>query len=435
MNGHNRLAFALFCLLSSLLFASVDTASETTETLPISLDIQNQILETEEVVRIPQIFDIPLPDFENALITKYRKQYTTPDGIKYLSAVMQRSIPYRDFIQEEIIRLEAPASLLFLPIIESGFSVTAISKSGATGMWQFMKNSIGGYGIHINEWMDERRDPWITTTAAIKKLKENYNYLGDWYLALAAYNCGLGATKTAMKKGGSSDYWYLCSKGYFKTETIHYVPKFLAISEILHNSEEYGINWGDATANPTYTTIPIKRAVDITVLARETGIETDLMRKANPALFYNITPPDSTYGLRVPLETKENIELLLSDKTKKLLEYYMYRVKSGDTLYALALHYGITVDMIVQHNPGLKPNLLRIGSNLVIPALKQVSTYKGKNDPDTLDFSGSYLVKQGDTLWSIALAYTIQVETLAERNNLEVNSVLKLGKQLRVPIL
>lgn len=421
--------------MASLVWASVDTAAETPESMNATANSINIILEVEKEPIKSLIPDISLPNIENALITKYRNQYTSAEGLKYLSAVMQRSIPYRDFIQEEISRLEVPASLLFLPVIESGFSVTAISRSGATGMWQFMKNSIGGYGIHINEWMDERRDPWITTTAAIKKLKENYDYLGDWYLALAAYNCGLGATKTAMKKGGSSDYWYLCSKGYFKPETVHYVPKFLAIAEILQKSDEYEIDWGDTSTNISYTIIPIKRAVDITVLARETGIETDIVRKANPSLFYNITPPNALYGLRIPSESKEVVELLLADNTRKLLEYYMYKVKSGDTLYALALHYGITIDMIVQHNPALKPNLLQIGTNLVIPALKQTAAYKGKKDSDTLDFSGSYLVKKGDTLWSIALAYTIQVETLAERNNLEVNSILKLGKQLRVPIL
>lgn len=374
-----------------------------------------------------------IPD--NALIRKYRDQYTSAEGIKYLSAIMKRSLPYRDYIQGEIERQEVPLFLLYLPVIESGFSVNAVSRSGATGMWQFMRNSIGGYGIRINEWMDERKDPWITTNAAIKKLKDNYNYLGDWYLALAAYNCGLGATTSAIKKGGKADYWYLCEKGYFKTETVHYVPKLLAIADILSRSAEYGIETGDSSANAVLTTLEIRRAVDISLLAKETGIDPALLKTANPALFYHITPPDTTYALRIPSDSEEAVRALLADKSRLLLEYYMYKIKSGDTLYALALHYGISVDMIVQSNPGLKPSTLKIGRNLVIPALKEVKAYAGKKDPDNLDFSGSYLVKEGDSLWSIALAYNIQVETLAERNNLDVNSVLKLGKTLHVPIL
>ncbi len=180
------------------------------------------------------LLGLEIPD--NALIRKYRKQYTTADGIKYLSSVMRRSGPYRDFIVEEIRRQDAPECLLYLPVIESGFSVGAISRSGATGIWQFMRNSVGGYGIRINEWMDERRDPWLATAAAVKKLKDNYRELKDWNLALAAYNCGLGAVRKAIKKSGSRDYWYLCEKGYFKPETVHYVPKFLAIAEILSRS-------------------------------------------------------------------------------------------------------------------------------------------------------------------------------------------------------
>jgi membrane-bound lytic murein transglycosylase D len=297
-----------------------------------------------------------------------------------------------------------------------------------------MRNSVAGYGIRINEWMDERKDPWITSGAALRKLRENYNDLGDWYLAIAAYNCGLGATRKAIKAAGKADYWYLCEKGYFKNETIQYVPKFIAISVILSRSEEYGIDWGDDSTNIELTTIPVKRPVDINVLAKETGIDAAKLKSLNPALYYYITPPDTTYALRIPLEQQSAIEAVLNDKTKMLLEYYMYKIKSGDTLYALAAHYGITIAMIQQYNPGLKPSALKIGKTIVIPALKEVEAYKGRKTSDNLDFSGTYLVKQGDSLWSIALAYDIQVETLAEKNNIDVNSVLKLGKQLHVPI-
>ncbi len=377
--------------------------------------------------------DLELP--ENALIDRFIAQYTTPDGIKYLTAVIKRSGLYREFIMAEIERQEVPECLFYLPVIESGFSTSAVSRSGATGLWQFMRNSVSGYGIRINDWMDERKDPWITTAAAIRKLKENYADLGDWNLALAAYNCGLGATRRAVKKAGTNDYWELCEKGYFKKETMYYVPKFLAISSILSKSKDYGIDWGETESIDALTTIPVKRPVDINVLAKEAGIDAATLKSSNPALYYHITPPDATYSLRVPTERKTEVEAVLADKSKMLLEYYLYKIKSGDTLFALALHYGISVDMIKQYNPGLKPSALKIGAKVVIPALKEVGTYHGKQDPDTLDFSGVYTVKKGDTLWSIALAYNIQVETLAEKNNMDVNGTLSLGKTLRVPIL
>lgn len=150
------------------------------------------------------------------LIEKFRNRYLNEDGLRYLEAIMQRSSPYRNFIIEELRRENLPPELLFLPVIESGFSPKAVSKSGAVGIWQFMRNSIGGYDIHIDEWIDERRDPWKTSTAAVKKLKWNYNYYNDWYLALAAYNCGVGALDKAIKKAGSRNYWYLAEKKILK---------------------------------------------------------------------------------------------------------------------------------------------------------------------------------------------------------------------------
>ncbi|ULQ60375.1 LysM peptidoglycan-binding domain-containing protein [Brucepastera parasyntrophica] len=417
------------------IYASIETETEVLFQLetPAAEDTEVQILIEENRKNSYPALTIEVP--ETALVQKYRDQYTSSGGIQYLSSVMQRSGLYRDFILSEIERLEAPEFLLYLPVIESGFSPKAVSRSGATGVWQFMRNSIGGYGMRINEWMDERRDPWLSSTAAVRKLMDNYRDLGDWYLALAAYNCGLGAVRTAIKKAGKADYWYLCEKGFLKQETVHYVPKFLAVSEILSKSDDYGISWGETGEHPELTTITVKRPVDIQLIAAECGIDTELVLAANPSLFYNITPPDVSYALRIPCSHEESVKSLLDDTSRILLKYYMYTVKSGDTLYALSNHYGVSVDMILQHNPGLKPSALQIGKNIVIPAFREVTAYKGKKDSDTLDFSGTYLVKKGDTLWSIALAYNIQVETLAEKNNLDVNAVLKLGKQLHVPIL
>jgi len=379
------------------------------------------------------VMDLSVPD--HPLVRRYRKKYTTPQGLSYLSAAMKRSLPWRQFILEEIEREGIPKSMVFLPIIESSFMPTAVSRAGATGIWQFMKNSIGGFNMRITEWMDERRDPWLSTRAAVRKLNHNYRVLGDWPLALAAYNRGLGAIRRAIKAGGRADYWYLAEKGYFPRETVHYVPKFLAIAEILSAHESWGIDLGDPESVVPTDTIQIKRAIDLAILARELGLDPAFLRSKNPSLTYGITPPDALYNLRVPATRIEDTKRVIETSDKMLLEYYIYRIRSGDTLSALARHYGVSVDMILQHNPGLRPNPLRIGTNIVVPAIRQVSAFTGTRDPDTLDFSGHYIVKSGDTLWSIALAHGIQVETLAERNNITVNSILRLGATLRVPIL
>ena len=369
------------------------------------------------------------------LIEKFRKQYMCSDGYNYLSKIMKRSAPYRDFIIELLETENMPAELLFLPVIESGFFETATSKSGAVGIWQFMKNSIGGYNIHIDDWVDERRDPWKTSIAAVKKLKWNYSQFNDWPLALAAYNSGVGAIRAAIKKAGKADYWYLAEHGYLKKETLYYVPKFLAVAEILSRSEELNIDWGNTEEHAPTSTIEIKRAIDVRLLAEELGLESEAIRKLNPSLRYFITPPSIKYELRLPSAYTEAAQTVLNQSDKLLIKYYQYRIKSGDTLYALAKHYGVSVQSIVNYNEGLKPETLRIGKTILIPALKSVGTYAGKGTAQAGNFAGTHTIQKGDTLWSLALKYSVSVELLAQKNNLTVNSVLKLGNTLKVPIL
>ena len=372
---------------------------------------------------------------DHPLIEKFRKQYMSTDGYNYLSKIMKRSAPYRNFIIELLETENMPAELLFLPVIESGFFETATSKSGAVGIWQFMKNSIGGYNIHIDDWVDERRDPWKASIAAVKKLKWNYSQFNDWPLALAAYNSGAGTIRTAIKKAGKADYWYLAEHGYLKKETLYYVPKFLAIAEILSRSEELNIDWGNTEDHPPTSTIEIKRAIDVRLLAEELGLDSETIRKLNPSLRYFITPPSIKYQLRLPSAYTEAAQTVLNQSDKLLIKYYQYRIKSGDTLYALANHYGVSIQSILNYNTGLKPETLKIGKTILIPALKSVGTYSGKNIVQAGNFDGTHTIRQGDTLWSLALKYSVSVELLAQKNNLSVNSVLKLGNTLKVPIL
>ena len=374
---------------------------------------------------------------DNALVQKFLKQYTTDYAKKWLVAVMKNGAPYRGYIRAKIAEMGLPECLEFLPVIESNFKIDAVSKSGAKGMWQFMKNSIAPFGIRINEWMDERCDPWLTTDAALKKLKENYDSLGDWSLALAAYNSGLGAVSRTCKKNPDSDYWFLCEKKLLKSESINYVPKFLAIADILTNPEYYGIEQVefDETAHENYSFIEVKRNVDISLVAEQTSMDTETIKFLNPALFYGVTPPNTVYKLRIPSEYKDAVAELVSDKDKLLIKYYRYKIQSGDTLYALSRHYGVTEDMITQANPGLKPSKLKIGQTISIPAFKKVDEYKVKSANANVAYTGTYKVQPGDSLWGLSLKYNVQVESLAEANNMSVNQILREGSTLKVPII
>lgn len=365
------------------------------------------------------------------LIEKYKAQYMNEDGLNYLARIMQRSVLYRDYIIDQLAAYNMPLQLMFLPVIESGYSETAISKSGAVGVWQFMRNSVAGYDIHISDWLDERRDPWKTTLAAVKKLKYNYDNLGDWCLALAAYNAGLNAIRQAIQRSGSHDFWYLLENGYLKQETALYVPKFLAITEILMQSYELGIDWGMIENAMTTAVVDVKQCVDINVIEKELQLDKDLLARLNPALTYSITPPDIAYGLRIPSEYTTQLQLLLASG-KILISYYTYVIQSGDTLYALSNHYGISVKSIQQANHNLNPKALQVGQRIIIPALKKVGPYT-KKTKSSGRFTQTYTVHKGDTLWSIALAHDTTVETLAEQNKLQITSVLKIGQILLVP--
>ena len=371
---------------------------------------------------------------QNPLTQQYIRQYSSPGGLSWLQAVMNRGGPYLAFIRKELAERKLPEELVYLPVIESGFLATAQSKSGATGLWQFMRNSMGPFNMKINDWVDERRDFWKSTQGALRKLEENYRYLGDWHLALAAYNVGLGAITKLVQQSGISDYWLLSQKKLLKTETIHYVPKLLAVVYILTHQRQFGLEPG-WPEDPQWEQVAVERSADLRLLADQAGIDSGELIRANRELLYNVTPPGQNYFLKVPGKDADKISGVLSRKDITLIRYYFHTIHSGDTLLALALHYGIKVEQILASNPGVQDRYLKIGSRLLIPALKDVGPYERPAvSRENLNFDGTHLVKKGETLWSIALGYDVDPETLAEANGMQLTDVLREGKILKTPI-
>jgi membrane-bound lytic murein transglycosylase D len=369
-----------------------------------------------------------------------RAAYLTSDGKKWLAAILARAKPYIPYVEERIRYYGLPDELAFLPVIESEYSARNVSKSGAAGLWQFMRNSIGGYGMRIDDWVDERRDFMKSTDGALRKLADNYAAFGDWALALAAYNCGDGALAHAIaraKKGGveAPSYWDLKKGGLLPRETAEYVPKFLAVASILRYPGRNGIepSWDDPVA---WTTVAPGRPVDIKLLADEAGLPFSVLRDANTELRYCVTPPGPSYELKVPAASADAVRAVVGDPSRKLVRYYLHTVRSGDTLSEIARRYGTPVATIAGSNPGINPDCIRLGQVIVVPALKE----SPPPEPDAPEgqvppFASSYVVVKGDTLWSISLRYEVQPELLAERNGLGLSSVLREGMSLRVPIL
>lgn len=274
--------------------------------------------ETFSVEKTAPYKQLGFPGVHSQKVSSLRKKYLTTHH-KWLSDLLDDAEPYRIYVRTEIERRGLPPILEYLPVVESNYSPTAKSKSGATGMWQFMLNSVKPFLI-CDDYIDERLDPWKSTEAALTKLKENYDMFGDWLLAITAYNCGAGAMQRAIKKAGSTDFWYLSSKGFLSEQASGYVPKLLAIADAVENAAYYGAEFPTARDKDGRTIdiragafdyVTTEKSVSIRALARELRIDEDELIRLNRALFKECTPPDRAYSIRLPEGMKSSAEYAL----------------------------------------------------------------------------------------------------------------------------
>ena len=371
---------------------------------------------------------------EQPLTQYYIAQYSSVGGIAYFNAVLERGSIYLPFIIEEIQKRNLPPELMFLPVIESGFLATARSRSGAVGLWQFMMNSISPFDIKVTDLLDERRDFIKSTRGALQKLHDNYRALGDWHLALAAYNCGLGEVTRTVRRTGVRDYWELSGRNEFRQETLHYVPKLTAITFILSQPRRFGINvW---RGKFEWAFVPLRRQVSLDMLAEEAGIDRDLLRDLNAELLNGISPADSSYRLKVPLSQLQMVTGVLEREDIRLISYYQHIVRHGDTLWSMSRHYGASLNMIEQQNPGITNRHLRIGETVVIPAFADAAPATAPAAPMiTAVFNGAHVVRKGETFWSLGRRYGVDPQDLAEANGMLLNQILHEGRTIKVPII
>ncbi|MCL2382224.1 MAG: LysM peptidoglycan-binding domain-containing protein [Treponema sp.] len=375
---------------------------------------------------------------ESPLTQRYIQHNATPGGRASLAAIMRRAGPYLAFIRQKIAYMDLPPELVYLPVIESAYLRTAVSRSGAAGLWQFMENSISPFDIRVTEWMDQRRDFWKSTDGALRKLRGNYRVLGDWPLALAAYNAGLGGTRRLMQSSGIQDYWILSERGLLREETLHYVPRLIAAAYVLSSQRRFGIV-ADWPEDPQWQRIPAGgRSIDLAVLAQAAGVDAQQLIWANQELVYAVTPPEPGFYLKVRGADAQRIAAALARDDVALLRYHVHTIRPGDTLLSLARHFGVTVNQVHAANPGIQERYLRIGSRLRIPALgdDSVGPYqRAAPAREHIAFDGIHLVKRGETLWSLARAYGVDPEVLAEANGMQITDILHEGRVLRTPIL
>ena len=379
---------------------------------------------------------LTLNGLDEPLTQKYIEQFQGKSGKRFLTMAVERSEPYLAFVRNEVEKRRLPHELIYLPVIESAYQVNAVSRAGATGLWQFMRNSIGPYNMKINEWMDERRDFWKSTLGALDMLESGYKRLGSWELALAAYNAGMGTVLNAKKRYPDADYWELCRLKAFKNETIHYVPKLIAASLLLSNPRRFGFDpvWPE---DPRWTRIPAGRSVDLGLVAEHAGLSDFDLKKANRELTYGITPPDPGYHIKVPAAHAPAIVSVLEDPDLTLIRYHIHTIQSGDTLSGIARRYGVTESQIRSNNQGVSDKSLKVGMRLIIPALREINLAAARQEPTPARAAAppnrTHLVKRGETLWAIARAYNTSPENLARLNGIKLNDTLRIGSTLKTP--
>ena len=315
-------------------------------------------------------------EIARAEVERFRNMYLSPKWSTLLYGYLESAMEYRLYVRKAVQDRELPEMLEYLPVVESNYKTTAKSRSGAIGMWQFMANSVWPF-LTLNDFVDERLDPWKSTDAALRKLTDNYNVFHDWLLAIGAYNCGVGAMNKAIKKaGGVKDFWYLAEKGYLSKQTADYVPKLIAIADLAINSAYYGIDIPDHKEefetlenekNGNFDYVTVNKAYSITQLAQEMRMDVETLKRLNPSYTLGMTHPSKKSEIRLPLGMKQSAEDALANM--KSVDFPIkYTVVAGDSLWSISRKYKTTVSAICELN-GIKENaILKIGKILYIPS-------------------------------------------------------------------
>jgi membrane-bound lytic murein transglycosylase D len=378
-------------------------------------------------------FDLDLRDTEDVQL--YFRYYTRKHR-KTFARWLKRAEPYLPYLRDEFKKHGLPQDLIFLPFAESGFNPWAYSWAGAAGMWQFMPATGRRYGLQVDWWLDERRNPFLATQAAIGYLKKLHNDFNDWYLALAAYNAGEGTIGRALRKTGCDNFFDLAkTRKYLKRETRHYVPKFIAILKIVRNLEELGfepINWD---AGLEQERLLVKGGTDLLALASYTGLSWKEFRRLNPAFRRQVSPPGKTCAVYLPLEkTALAREYLDSPDARPYAGYKHYRVRKGDSWWRISRRSGVPIAVLKKVN-GHRNNLLRPGQQIMIPGKgdRIVTASALSNTQVFAKKRANYTVKKGDTLWEIAKRFGTSTNTLLRANGLRSGRHLRIGQKLYIP--
>ena len=347
---------------------------------------------------------------------------------------------YVPMIRERLRQAGLPEDLAYLPMIESGYSLTAYSRARAVGPWQFMAPTARQYGLSINEYIDERRDPVRSTEAAIAFLSDLYNEFGCWHLATAAYNAGNGRIRGALRRFEADNFWDIARHNHLALETRHYVPKLIAAIIIARNPEAYGFENITYEEPLRYETIEVPRWTSLEAVALAGGLELDELHDLNHQLRRLVTPPEAArYSLRLP----EGSKRLVAEKLPRVravaeVDYRTHVVQRGESLSQISQRYNINQAPLRKTN-NLRSDQLNVGQRLRVPVQRtnfrlltaaELAADGNRRAGGQADGLVLHTVQPGESLWVISQRYGVDSRTIAAWNGLDDPSRIRAGQQL-----
>jgi membrane-bound lytic murein transglycosylase D len=414
-------------------------ASQTSPEFSTAEDQEKKAVENDTEVAAKTLGKFVL-DGSDAEVLKYVKQFSREDS-QYRRG-MERAIEYLPMMQQIFTAENLPTELTYIPLIESNFRVDAVSPAGAVGLWQFVRSTAKIYGLKVDKWVDERRDPEKSTIAAAKYLTDLYEMLGDWDLALAGYYMGEYRVHKAIGLHRTRDLTTLANKKTFGWGAKQYVSRIKAAILMATHPEDYGLP--TSTQSLSYDTIQVAKGKHIKDIAKSLGVSSQTLLALNPELKTSTIPSGKgNYSLRVPVGTGSGLiaEEMTSQQEKKSTparsastvtqkkstsisgDYLVHKVGRGETLSRIAKQYGVEAEALQEFNNISNVRSLQIGQKIKIPI-------SDKGGPEVI----THIVRKGETLELIAKHYKVSVATLKTSNNIKNVRRLQIGQELKVPL-
>ncbi len=405
-----------------------------TEPLPPSSELGEipPLFDNHRLAEEP-FFDREAPyDFEfemNERIEWWVRQYSERYRRQFI-LTLARFDSVRPAMEEILESQGLPRDLVYLSMVESSGKANAVSRTGATGYWQFMAGTARHYDLTVNRWMDERRDLEKSTRAAARYLKNLHALFGDWLLAGAAYNAGEGTINRIMRRNPEvSCFWDISHPMPIKTETLQYVPKFIATLILAKNRAHYGLEVPDnlKVPVPAYETVRVKGFSYLDEIAEAAGFPEAQIVRLNPELIRRCTPPSGgEYLLKVPQGTAPSVARYLQKTHSTRVEYVTHTIRKGDTLIGLGKKYSSSARDIARANRMKTSDVLTIGKILVIPRGELTANFRPAN-------RHRHVVARGENLRGIARLYGVSLEDIVEVNGIRNPSLIHPGTALNIP--